>query len=721
MLGINKPSKTIDISIVDEKYYFPGQTIKGFVNVQPKHPTKTNHIHLKFIGEVSLSLKEKDTTCLFQRTKILNVTSDDKPPAKAFIMEPKLYTFPFEFVVPEDIQLPSTMEFNKKARVRYTLSALHDKPMVPESLCPKAEYPVHILEFIDINDKTYKVPQDKSSQMFLPKSNPMNRCIVRASLPRFGFTRGDIVPLSLVIHHYEPFCLSQAIDISLIRTVEIENNKNTQIKEDVLKSTKCDIEITRTPHFSQTMKRQLLIPTSTPPSIQFRDNLLRVQYKVRISAQLSNQQGDKDALHDICNVDIPIIVGTWPRASIPIDDDDDNDDNSVTMEEDTDFIEVANSISGTETNQTDYSDNRNSNSIQLSQQQHYHHYSSESRKSSTMESISDNSSSSTIKLTTKSSTISETGPVARSDSLASKSSGKSHASHSSYRSSQSWDKSSPSLSRNTSFSTNVSLPESSKNTSAIPVNVLLPTSETIVMSAAPSHNSNNRSVSPLYQHRGSDPTGMVNHATSDQHRHSFSERDPHYPVFIGPSPSKYQQKQPRSLSPPPYHGNSHTHKSTSSSSSSSITLLMASSPQPSATISSSSSSTSTSHLHDQSLSSLSTHRSLPITSLSPPPTVLSPVSSPSALFVSPPSSPAPSSNPIMLQPVNDIDEDDFIQRRTIDKKETSSPVSYPDLVQQSDSDSDDDDDDDFLAIVKRKQELNCLDEQTRTQRAEMKT
>ncbi|ORZ24641.1 hypothetical protein BCR42DRAFT_310732, partial [Absidia repens] len=304
-------------------------------------------------------LKEKDTTCLFQKTKILNVTSDNKPPAKAFIMEPKLYTFPFEFVVPEDIELPSTMEFNKKARVRYTLSALHDKPMVPESLCPKAEYSVHILEFIDTNDKTYKVPQDKSSQMFLPKSNPLNRCIVRASLPRFGFTRGDIVSLSLVIHHYEPFCLSQAIDISLIRTVEIQNNKNTQIKEDILKSTKCDIEINRTPHFSQTMTRQLLIPTSTPPSIQFRGNLLRVQYKVRVSAQLSipssNQQQDKDALHDSCNVDIPIIVGTWPRASIPIDDDDDNDDNCVTMEEDTDFIEVVNSISGSETNQNDYS------------------------------------------------------------------------------------------------------------------------------------------------------------------------------------------------------------------------------------------------------------------------------------------------------------------------------------------------------------------------------
>lgn len=74
--------------------------------------------------------------------------------------------------------------------MRYTLTALHDKYMVPESLCPKTEYPVRVLELIDINDGKYKEPLAQSSEMFLPRSNPMNRCSVAVALPRKGFTRG---------------------------------------------------------------------------------------------------------------------------------------------------------------------------------------------------------------------------------------------------------------------------------------------------------------------------------------------------------------------------------------------------------------------------------------------------------------------------------------------------------------------------------------------------
>lgn len=46
-----------------------------------------------------------------------------------------------------------------------------------------------------------------------------------ASLCILLLSIGDIVPLSLIIHHYEPLHLTQAIDITLIRTVEIRNGK----------------------------------------------------------------------------------------------------------------------------------------------------------------------------------------------------------------------------------------------------------------------------------------------------------------------------------------------------------------------------------------------------------------------------------------------------------------------------------------------------------------
>ncbi|KAI8338738.1 hypothetical protein BC941DRAFT_423801 [Chlamydoabsidia padenii] len=690
MLSLRKSFKTIEIKIVEEKYFFPGQTIKGLVNIHPKSPTKTTHIVVKFTGEVTLSVKDKATLTLFQQTKIVNLIQDEEQ-VKCYIMEPKLHTFPFEFVVPDDIQLPSTMEFNKKARIRYTLSALHDKPMVPESLCPKTEYPVHILEFIDIDDNKYRIPQDKYSQMLLPKSNPTNQCGVRVLLPRYGFTRGDIVPLSLTIYYFEPFCLKQAIDINLIRTVEIRNGKSIQFKEDILKSTKCDIEINDPLHPSQTMKRQLLIPTSTPPTIEFRGNLLRIQYKVRICVQLVNpsliQQQQRDnkkapQQNDHCTVDIPIVVGTWPRAAIPIDDDDDDDDgytdnmnNNMTME-DTDFIDISNSASGSD---SEYGSviSRNSNSIHLAQQRF-----GSLRGSPMTESSSGNSSSSTIRPIIKSTS---NNLMNRSDSVNSKGSIHSYASYSSYQSNQSWGNSTASLSRNTSLSTTVSIPEPYHCNNTTNTITALP--ETITVSASPCFNTknNNKYISSLSQHRGSDPTGMTTtQSTSIQHRHSLNGQQ-QYPVLVGPSSLKYQKHQSMIFST-----QSSPSDSSNRFSASDINLTRSSSP-PIA-------SPTSSHRRLSSSTCISKSKSMSPIPLSP----LSPLS-------------PTISNAILLQPVDTIRKETTIKTIHVPTHEESACRQDLDL-----EDEDDDEEDDFLTIMKRKQEQILLDERTRLHMTEMK-
>lgn len=63
--------------------------------------------------------------------------------------------------------------------------------MLPESLCPKVEYVVLLLEFIDIGKDQFKVPQEKSLDIMLPQAKYNQKCMVRASMPRLGFTRGN--------------------------------------------------------------------------------------------------------------------------------------------------------------------------------------------------------------------------------------------------------------------------------------------------------------------------------------------------------------------------------------------------------------------------------------------------------------------------------------------------------------------------------------------------
>lgn len=62
--------------------------------------------------------------------------------------------------------------------------------MIPESLCPKTDYTVLLLEYIDIEKIKFRVPQEKSQDIMLPKAKYNQKCMVRASMPRLGFTRG---------------------------------------------------------------------------------------------------------------------------------------------------------------------------------------------------------------------------------------------------------------------------------------------------------------------------------------------------------------------------------------------------------------------------------------------------------------------------------------------------------------------------------------------------
>lgn len=64
--------------------------------------------------------------------------------------------------------------------------------MIPESLSPKVEYTISVLEFIDIEKDQFKIPQEKSQDIMLPDAKYNQKCILRASMPRLGFTRGNI-------------------------------------------------------------------------------------------------------------------------------------------------------------------------------------------------------------------------------------------------------------------------------------------------------------------------------------------------------------------------------------------------------------------------------------------------------------------------------------------------------------------------------------------------
>ncbi|CDH53650.1 hypothetical protein RO3G_16836 [Lichtheimia corymbifera JMRC:FSU:9682] len=442
MRHLTKGSTTIDIRLNEEKFYFPGELIKGVVVVHPKHPTKTNHIRLTFSGEVHISVKDKETFNLFQKTEILPVSTH----GKAQVLEAKQHTFPFEFAVPDD--LPSTMEFGKrKTYIRYRLTAIHDRPMVPESLCAKADYTVPILELVDVDLPRYTKPQEQTMDFVPPKSKPGQQCQLKTSIPRFGYTRGDLVKPTILLNHYERFVRKGAIKVDLVRIVDIKTSRNTLTKEDVLKSMEHDANIIGPYNFSQAFHPQLLIPTSTPPTVKYKEKIIEVQYRIRIRLYMTG----KKTAHETQLVEMPIVIGTWPKATLPIDDDDDYDSQEGPMLSDEESDEEDDQKSVLSIPPPPQPTQSRSSTFATPQQAH--------RRTPSI-SLQSTPSASTITLTLQNTHIGNSNGVVRSDSNASRSSNRSRGSVASWRSSQSWDRS-PTLSRNTSACTNITNPETS--------------------------------------------------------------------------------------------------------------------------------------------------------------------------------------------------------------------------------------------------------------------
>lgn len=230
--------------------------------------------------------------------------------------------------------------------------------------------------------------------------------------------------------------------------IDQPRRRNNLSKEDILKSFEHDVNIIGPYNFSQTLTSQLPLPTSTPPTIRYKDQIIDIRYKIRVRLFMNGGRNSTET-H---NLEIPFIIGTWPRAAVPIDDEDDNEllesmgELMLSDEEDDDLGFDDGSIS--------YDGDYGPQPTRTSSASVTHR-----RNLSNPLNNLKSASSSAATLTLRNSQIySANNGVVRSDSNASRSSLRSHGSVKSYHSNQSWDQS-PMLSRNTSIGTSVTTPE----------------------------------------------------------------------------------------------------------------------------------------------------------------------------------------------------------------------------------------------------------------------
>ena len=59
--------------------------------------------------------------------------------------------------------------------------------MMPESLCPKLEYPVSVMEYVDVTKDNFTKTIEKQKEVLTSNNG---KCHAKLSVPRSGYTRG---------------------------------------------------------------------------------------------------------------------------------------------------------------------------------------------------------------------------------------------------------------------------------------------------------------------------------------------------------------------------------------------------------------------------------------------------------------------------------------------------------------------------------------------------
>jgi hypothetical protein len=235
--------------------------------------------------------------------------------------------------------------------------------------------------------------------------------------------------------------------------------------EITLRTSESNINIYGPYNFSQSLTEQIMIPTSTPPTIDKKGKIIYISYKVRVTVNLNSKHSAKR--QNIVTVELPIVVGTWPRAAVPIDEDDDWIDGVDSMMlSDEDMAADNDSLYDYSTNDQNFVPDIQQNTSSSSANLMLHNQSGLRTNSDWRLSTSSTSSSTSSANAAARSNLATTFPnnhstdgVIRSDSNASRISVKSAASISSQKSSRSLESGQDRLTRNTSVSTTASAPE----------------------------------------------------------------------------------------------------------------------------------------------------------------------------------------------------------------------------------------------------------------------
>ncbi|CAO3699129.1 unnamed protein product [Rhizopus stolonifer] len=302
--------KEFYIELSEERYYFPGEEIKGQLVLNLKRRTKTVNfeIILSCLAEMKGSKRKTDLTL-----KII--------PEKANHLNRGIHRYPFSMMIPTDLILPSTLEIPGVLKVSYRLKAIYNGNFsLLKNVYPTARKSVAILEDINVESDRFNGPHTLTKDRALAGESRNVR--VEMTLPRLAAVKGDTIPITIKIHHIGVMVRNRAIKVQLMKYVHDKNGKIHRIMEQ--SHSVADIEILGPTKFTESFHLPLpIISASTCPTVKDSCEIFKIEYHIQATINLNeeNPHGEEKPAN-IFLLDQPFTVGTRPRNHYAIDPDD---------------------------------------------------------------------------------------------------------------------------------------------------------------------------------------------------------------------------------------------------------------------------------------------------------------------------------------------------------------------------------------------------------------
>ncbi|KAI9311810.1 hypothetical protein BX666DRAFT_897141 [Dichotomocladium elegans] len=292
---------------------------------RPSEPTKINLIRVIFAGTVQVG---SNTLSLFSRESQVAGESGG-----TLQLEAKSNRFPFEVKIPaESSELPTSMKLGEKnddvaVSVRYTITASLHRPFTLQALAPTDVRDISVVEPIDVSLSQYDRPVPTKKEDGKVVLGGMSLAI---SVPKAAYVRGDLMPVMITVQGDHPFAKKHAIRMALVRRIYFCGKGRRELVkwENATKSVDFDVDLALDNDFTQEIPAKIYLPPSLAPTTGSSGRILRVEYSIRVSFDTNDaESGTKEWKKSFeLSKDLPIIIGTTPRANFSIDDDEEEEE-----------------------------------------------------------------------------------------------------------------------------------------------------------------------------------------------------------------------------------------------------------------------------------------------------------------------------------------------------------------------------------------------------------